>query len=204
MDQSYTGADDTLVEQVNDLSPGRALEIGCGTGGNAIWLAEKGWKVTAVDYSDVAIGKARQRAKERGVSPDFVVADASTYQLDGQYDLVTSFYIQLPSELRKKTLAVAMKALVPGGTLLFVSHDKTSPPSGWSDEDVLTLTTPEQIVAEIPGLDIEQAYVKKEVSGAPAHSQEPHEHHDSHQIFGASLDASYETSSTIVIATKPM
>ncbi len=75
MDQSYTGADDTLVEQVNDLSPGRAFEIGCGTGGNAIWLAEKGWKVTAVDYSDVAIGKARQRAKERGVSPSVVARE---------------------------------------------------------------------------------------------------------------------------------
>ncbi len=204
MDESYAGADDTLVEQFNGSSPGRALELGCGTGGNAIWLAEQGWKLTAVDYSDVAIGKARERAEERDVSVDFVVADASTYQPDDQYDLVASFYIQLPSEMRKKMLAVAASALAPGGTLLFVSHDKSSPPSGWSDEDMQTLTTPAQIVAEIPGLDIELAYVKKEASGAPAHCQEPHEHQDSHQIFGASPDSSYESSSTIVIATKTM
>ncbi len=65
MDESYSGADDTLVEQIKSLPPGRALEIGCGTGGNAIWLAEQGWKVTAVDYSDVAIAKARLRCEGR-------------------------------------------------------------------------------------------------------------------------------------------
>ena len=203
MDESYAGADDTLVEQLQGLSPGRALEIGCGTGGNAIWLAEQGWTVTGVDYSDVAIGRAKRRADERGVSVDFVVGDASTYQPDGQYDLVTSFYIQLPSELRKNMLAVASNALVPGGTLLFVSHDKTSPPSGWSDGDLQTLTTTEQVVAEIPGLNIERAYIKTEESGVHAYCQEPQEHQNSHQIFGVSAEVSYDSSCTIVIATKP-
>ena len=86
---------------------------------------------------------------------------------------------------------------------MFGSHDKASPPSGWSDEDIQTLTTPKQIVAEIPGLHIEQAYVKKEASGSHSHSEGAHEHHDSPQIFGVSPDASYESSSTVVIATRP-
>ena len=197
MGESYSSPDDAMVEHVQGLEPGRALELGCGTGGNAIWLAEQGWEVTAVDYSEVAIDKGKRRAQS-GASIEFIVADASTYNPDGLYDLVTSFYIQLRSEQRKKMLANAVGVLAPGGTLLFVSHDQASPPSGWSDEDLQTLTTAEQVISDMPGLKTEQAYVKKEERGTHAEGCEPVEHHGTGDVFGVHPDDSYESNSTVV------
>lgn len=75
-----SGSDEILVAQVEGLTPGRALEVGCGTGGNALWLARRGWEVTALDYSAVAVEKGSRMAVEQAVDVDFVVADASAYQ----------------------------------------------------------------------------------------------------------------------------
>ena len=72
-----SGSDEILVDQVKCLTPGRALDIGCGTGGNAVWLAKQGWRVTAMDYSVVAIEKGKRLAAEQGLNIEFVVADAS-------------------------------------------------------------------------------------------------------------------------------
>ncbi len=154
-----SGSNEILVDQVKSLAPGRALEYGCGTGGNAVWLAKQGWEVTAVDYSGVAIEKGKRLAAEQGVNVSFFVADASAYQPKGQYDLIASFYIQLFPQQRASMLGNSSKALAPGGSILFVSHDKSGPPSGWSAEDLLSLTTPEEIVSELPELEIEQAFV---------------------------------------------
>ena len=154
-----SGSNEILADQVGSLTPGRALEYGCGTGGNAVWLARQGWQVTAVDYSGVAIEKGKRLATEQGVNVEFIVADASTYLPQGLYDLIMSFYIQLFPHQRANMLAGSSKALAPGGTLLFVSHDKSGPPSGWSAEDLLSLTTPGEIVAELLELRIAQAFV---------------------------------------------
>ena len=179
MEELSTAPDQLLVTQIKGLSPGRALELGCGMGSNAVWLAERGWRVTAMDFSENAIEKARQLARERGVDVEFVIADASSYQTDGEYDLVTSFYVQLSPEQRVKMLPLAGEALAPGGTLLFVSHDRSNPPAEWSKEDLLSLTTPDKIVSELPSLKIEQAYVLEHDDGAHAHGSD--EHHDSHE-----------------------
>ena len=152
-----SSSEEILAEQIGHLSPKRALEIGCGIGGNAVWLAKKGWQVTAFDYSPVAIEKGRHLAAEQGVSVNYVVADASKYEPIGNFDLIISFYIQLFPVQRASMLAMMSKALAPGGTLLFVSHDKSGAPSGWSEEDLLSLTSPEEIVKELPGLVIEQS-----------------------------------------------
>lgn len=154
-----SGSNEILVDQVQRLTPGRALEYGCGTGGNAIWLAKQGWQVTAVDYSRVAIEKGKRLASEQRVNVSFFVADASTYQPQGLYDLITSLDIQLFPQQRAEMLAHSSNALAVGGTLLFVSHDNSGPPSGWSVEDLESLTTPEEIVAELSELQIEQAFV---------------------------------------------
>ena len=175
MDESFPDPDDLLVAQIKGLSPGRALELGCGMGSNAVWLAGRGWRVTAIDFSE----NARQLARERGVDVEFVIVDASAYQPKGEYDLVTSFYVQLSPEQREKMLSLAAKALAPGGTLLFVSHDRSNPPAEWSKEDLLSLTTPDEIVSELPSLKIEQAYVLEHVDGAYAQGLD--EHHDSHE-----------------------
>ena len=161
-----SGSDEILAEQVEGLTPGRALELACGLGGNAVWLARVGWKVTAMDYSAVAIDKARQLAVEQGVAIEFVVADATSYVPQNQYDLITCFYIQLFPTQRANMLANISKILTPGGTLIFVGHDKTGSPSGWSEEDLTSLTTPEEIVAELPELQIEHAAVLSHDDGS--------------------------------------
>ena len=190
-----SGSDEILAEQVGHMTPGRALEIGCGIGGNAIWLAKNGWEVTAVDYSPVAIEKGKQLAAEQRVRVDFVVADASTYQPVGDFDLITSFYIQLFPVQRASMLANMSEALALGGTLLFVSHDESGSLSGWSEEDRLSLTNPEQIVRELPDLQIEQALVLEQYGGEHgAHEGEHGAHED---------DESHGFRTTVVRATRP-
>ena len=171
--------DEVLVSEIESLSAGRALEIACGAGGNAVWLAQQGWCVTAVDFSKTAIERARKLAEERGVNVDFVVADATTFQPAAKYGLIVSFYIQLFPEQRSKMLANAVDALAPGGTLLFVSHDRSGPPPDWEEEFLATLTTPEEIVAELPGLEIIKAIVFDHGADGPhaTHFRDTDEHH---------------------------
>ncbi len=191
IEECGSGSDEILIDQVKRLTPGRALDIGCGTGGNAMWLAQQGWQVTAVDYSVVAIEKGKQLAAERGVNVEFVVSDASQYQPQGHYDLITSFYIQMFDQQQANMLARMSKALAPGGTFLFVSHDKSGPPSGWSEEDLLSLTTPEEIVAELAELQIKQAFVlNHDAEGSHAshvqHDGSKPESHEAHDAHGSS------------------
>ena len=158
--------DAVLIDRVRELKPGRAMDLCCGAGANAVWLAEQGWRVTAVDYAEAALEKGRRLAAEREVDVEFVVADASTFQIPGWYDLITLFYIQLQPELRAKVLSTAAAALSPGGALLFVSHDRTDAPEGWEEADTGTLTTPEEVVSELPGLEIQEALVLEHNSTA--------------------------------------
>ncbi len=192
-DDIGSGSDELLAVYANGLKPGRALELGCGAGRNAVWLAERGWQVTGVDFSSAAVERGRKLAGQAGVTLEFEVADAASYQPQGQFDLITSFYIQLPALQRARMLATAADALAPGGTLLFVSHDESIPPQGWSEEDLLTLTTPQQIVAELSGLRIAEAKVL--VGSSPPHAQG----HDLHQEEHGNA----ESGTTVVLATKP-
>ena len=192
-----SGSDEILLDQVECLAPGRALDIGCGTGGNAVWLAKHGWQVTALDHSVVAIEKCKRLASEQGVTVEFVVADASAHHPEGNYDLITCFYLQLFPNERASMLARMSKALAPGGTFLFVSHDKSGPPSGWSVEDMLSLTTPEEIVAELSELQIERAFVLNH-DAAESHASHTH-HNDGEQ----ETHEAQESSSTIVRAIRP-
>ncbi len=196
-----SGSDEILADQVRRLTPGRALDVGCGTGANAVWLATQGWQVTAVDYSVVAIQKGKRLAAERGVNLEFVVADASQYQPQGNYDLITCFYIQLFPQHRVGMLANMSEALAPGGTFLLVSHDKSGPPDGWSEDDLLSLTTPEEIVAELGDLQIEQAFV---LSHDAEGSHASHVHHDGDEQEPCEAHDSHGSSSTIVRAIRPV
>ncbi len=182
MEHTFADHDTLLEEHTRELKPGRALELGCGSGGNAVWLAERGWQVTTVDFSAVAIEKAKLRAADHRVEVEFTVSDVTVYRPNGPYDLITSFYIQLWPEQRAQMLSAAVEALAPGGRLLFVSHDQSSPPAGWSREDLESLTTPDEVAAELPSLRIERAEVVREI-GAHAEDmphpeeQEGHSHH---------------------------
>lgn len=149
-----------LPPEVVDLAPGRALDLACGEGRNAIWLAEQGWQVTAVDFADAGIDKGRRLAAERGVEVDWVVADVTAWRSGTPFDLVAVFYLQLPSAEMASTMAAAAGMVAPGGTLLLVAHDRSNLDSGYggpSDPDVLT--TPESVTAAVSGLVVERALV---------------------------------------------
>lgn len=204
MPHTFADHDEALARAVEGLTPGCALDMGCGAGGNAMWLAERGWQVTAVDFSEVAIEKASQQAAKRGIEVNFAVADAATFQPQGEFDLITSFYIHLWPRQRAQMLSNVSKAIAPGGRLLFVSHDKSAPPSGWSEEDLESLTSPEEVAAELPGLHIEQAHTIYESGAHTEHmsqSEEEHTHHEAHENH----DDTYHphSATTIVVAVRP-
>jgi SAM-dependent methyltransferase len=148
-----------LVAEAESLPPGRALDVACGAGRNAVWLAERGWTVTGVDFSDVALENARRLGAERGVEVDWVAGDLREWQAPaGAFDLVAVLYLQLPADERRTVLARAAAAVAPGGTLLVVGHDLQNLNGGHGGpKDPAVLFTPDDVAAELPGLEIEKA-----------------------------------------------
>jgi SAM-dependent methyltransferase len=148
-----------LVAEVADLPPGRALDRACGAGRNAIWLAERGWAVTGADFSDVALENARDLAAERGVDVEWLLGVLRDWEPPRRaFDLVAVLYQQLPAEERHPELARAADADAPGGTLLVVGHDLQNLNGGHGGpQDPRVLFTPEDVVAELPGLEVEKA-----------------------------------------------
>lgn len=99
-----------------------AVDLACGEGRNAVWLAEHGWEVTGVDFSPVALDKARGLAQRRGVTVDWVVADVTTWQPPDTVVLVVIAYLQLPPSELEAALAGAVAAVGVGGRLIAVGH----------------------------------------------------------------------------------
>ena len=172
----HDGADALLLTALEGIVPGRALDMGCGDGSNAVWLAKRGWRVTGVDFSRKAMQAGRRNAAAAGAEVEFIVADAAAYQPQGHYDLITSFYIQLPPANGVAMLCNMRAALKPGGMLLLVSHDRSTPPPGWSKTDLATLTSVEEVVSELQGMEIERADVVK-LGEPPAHDIQEHRDH---------------------------
>lgn len=124
-----------LAEVAQTLTPGRVLDLGCGEGGDAMWLAEHGWSVVATDISAVALQRARADAQQRGVADriTFVHNDLSHVVPDGSFDLVSAHFLHAPDELamdRTSLLRAAAGKVAPGGLMLIVDHG--SAPS-WSE-----------------------------------------------------------------------
>ena len=116
-----------LVDEISGVTPGRAADLGCGEGGDALWLAAQGWAVTALDVSHTALERGAIHAAEAGVEIDWQRQDLSTWAPAEQYDLVSACFLQSPVELPiAGILRTALDALAPGGTLLVVQH-ATSP-----------------------------------------------------------------------------
>jgi SAM-dependent methyltransferase len=123
-DQNWSGNPNAvLVSEATALPPGTALDAGAGEGADAIWLAERGWQVTGVDISTVALGRAAARADELGLAITWQQADLANEPAPARYDLVIAFFLHMPKEPRKRMFAHLAAAVAPGGRLLVVGHD---------------------------------------------------------------------------------
>jgi SAM-dependent methyltransferase len=148
-----------LVAETESLAPGRALDLACGEGRNAVWLAERGWQATGVDFSGVAIEKARSLARERSVEVEWIAADLLEYQPPtAAFDLVILFYLQLPGDELERVLERAAATVAPGGTLLLVGHDSSNLEHGYGGpKDRAVLYAAADITPHLDGLEIERA-----------------------------------------------
>ena len=148
-----------FAAEVASLEPGRALDVACGEGRNAVWLAERGWRVTGVDFADVALAKAAELAAARNVEVEWLLGNVVELSAEPRsFDLVVVLYLQLPVEELDVALRRAAEAVAPGGTLIVLGHDATNLTDGYGGpKDVSVLFTPEQVVAALSSLEIERA-----------------------------------------------
>jgi SAM-dependent methyltransferase len=150
-----------LVSEVAGLPPGRAADLACGEGRNAVWLADQGWQVTGVDFSPVGLAKGRRLAELANVEVTWVESAVTEWTPPPEgFDLVAVFYLQLPQPERSAALEVAASALAPGGTLLVVAHDHDNLTRGFGgppNADVLYSVTDVTDVAVAAGLTVQRA-----------------------------------------------
>lgn len=148
-----------VVEVFDGRPPGRVVDVACGEGRNAIWLAKKGWSVTGADFSAVAIERARTLAAEAGVEVDWRVDDATTWQPDeGMFDAVLLCYLQLPAEQLAEVMARARAALAPGGEVVVIAHARDNLTRGvGGPRDPAVLPTPDEVVGYLDGLEVRRA-----------------------------------------------
>ncbi|HEY5578741.1 MAG TPA: class I SAM-dependent methyltransferase [Acidimicrobiia bacterium] len=165
-DQRYTEADrlwrrepnEVVATEVDRLTPGRALDLAAGEGRHALFLAERGWEVVAVDFSRVAIGKGMVTAQESGLEITWVVDDVLSYRPHGVFDLVLMSYLQLPEASMRSIVAGAELAVGPGGTLLIVAHALGNLDGGYGGpQDPALLYEPEQAASWITSLEVDRA-----------------------------------------------
>jgi SAM-dependent methyltransferase len=164
-DERYAGTDlvwsatpNQWVEQVaGGLAPGRVLDLAGGEGRNALWLADRGWQATVVDFSQVALDRAGALAVQRFGAEDerlvTVQADLLTYRpKPASFDLVLVVYLHLIAQDRRTVLRMAATAVAPGGRLLVVAHDATNLTAGvGGPQDARVLYTSEDVEADLAG-----------------------------------------------------
>ncbi|CAM5397461.1 class I SAM-dependent methyltransferase [Streptomyces atroolivaceus] len=139
-----------LVREVEGLTPGRVLDLGCGEGADAVWLARTGWKVTATDISRVALERAAVHAADAGVADriDWQWHDLGASFPEGEYDLVSAQFLHSMGDLpREEILRRAAAAVAPGGVLLIVGH--AGFPSWEHDHPDMELPTTDEVLASL-------------------------------------------------------
>jgi len=166
-DQKYAAADPLRSAEPNQfvaaelagLPPGRALDLAAGEGRNAFWLAARGWTVTAVDFSPVAVSRGQRLAAERGgANVEWVVADLLFYRPDELFDLVLISYLHLPPAQMTQVLRQAAAAVRDGGTFFLIGHDLRNLTDGvGGPREPEILHTPETVRAALDDLRISRA-----------------------------------------------
>lgn len=155
-----------VAREVGDLPPGTAVDLGAGEGRNAIWLAARGWRATAVDFSQVALDKGARLAADAGTEVAWVCADVTAWQPAEPVDLVVVAYLQLPAAQRRRAVQGAARMLAPGGTLLLVAHDSTNLDEGTGGpQDPRVLMDADDVLGDLreladtggPGLEVVHA-----------------------------------------------
>ncbi len=163
------GPNSTLEAGVAALPPGRALELASGSGTNAVWLASRGWQMTAVDWSPVGLANGRAKAEAAGLSVEWLERDLLDWSPPRRaFDLVAIVYLHLPHEERVPVYARAAAAVAPGGRMLIVGHHPLNATEGvGGPPDTTRLFTPEDVAADLlvadPSLAIERAELVRQV-----------------------------------------
>ncbi|MFJ2231945.1 MULTISPECIES: SAM-dependent methyltransferase [Streptomyces] len=151
-DRIWSGNPNTvLVREVEGLKPGRALDLGCGEGADAVWLARWGWRVTATDISRVALERAALHAAEAGVTDrvDWQWHDLGATFPEGEYDLVSAQFLHSMGDLpREEILRRAARAVAPGGVLLIVGH-AGFPHWEQNPDPSVRFPTPDEVLASL-------------------------------------------------------
>jgi SAM-dependent methyltransferase len=141
-----------VEEQVGALPPGRALDLAGGEGRNAIWLASRGWDVELVEFSPVALDKARRLADHAGVELTLTEADLTGTPDLAAADLVLLVYLQIAAEESRAVTRLAASHVAPGGTLVFVAHAKRNLTDGvGGPQDVEVLRSVDEVVDHLAG-----------------------------------------------------
>ncbi len=160
----YADPDPGLVEIIDGLRPGRALDLGCGSGGLIVSLAERKWQVTGIDIATRAIEAARKVVHEQGVKAELHVADATRWKRNRRYDLIVSSFA-LPETKAGRGLVYRMirDAIAPGGTVLLKDFDASMKRVKYFAG--FDLVTVEELTAGFDGLNI----IRAEVVDTPVH-----------------------------------
>lgn len=141
-----------LVDEVEGLTPGSALDLGCGEGADAIWLAQQGWEVTGVDVSSVALSRAAQHAEDAGVADriDWQQHELGKSFPEGTFDLVSAQFLHSLAELPRETiLRAAAESVAPGGILLIEGHLGFPDVEKHADHPDIHFPTPAEVIADV-------------------------------------------------------
>ena len=180
--QSYSGEasdhadpDSGMLEIIDGLRPGRALDIGCGAGGLIVALAQRGWRVTGIDIAERAIEAARKIVQLQGTDAELIVADATKWKPAGRYDLITSSFALPGSKAERASLFRMIKdALAPGGSVLLKDFDSSMNRIEFFAG--FDLVTAEELTAAFYGFNI----IRAEIVDTPVHDhgsgRQPEEH----------------------------
>lgn len=156
------GPNQFVERHATDLVPGDAIDLAAGEGRNAVWLAGRGWQVTAVDFSQVGLDKAARLVADRDVADrvEMVRADALRWAPDEPVDLVVIAYLQIPLAQQRVALQHAASWLRPGGRLIVVAHDRSNVEAGHGGpQDPGVCYDLDEVRAALAGLTIETAEV---------------------------------------------